>query len=202
MTAEEMREAESRAYARGATPTGLMENAGAAVSEFIKTHYPLAHRVVVVCGSGNNGGDGFVAARLLAKSHDVVVALTGSKDDIRKGPASFNHARLSRLKGVRVEYNSSSRLSRLLMGTDIVIDAMLGTGFHGAPRKDIADMIRQINAAHLPVVSVDVPSGLDSTTGKGRLKVRPSYTVTFHRMKRGLLLSSGNGKVIVARIGM
>lgn len=199
LTAEEMREAEKSAYSRGITPMELMENAGSAVARFVLSHFS-ERNILVVCGKGNNGGDGFVAARILSKERNVTVALLGSGRDIKEGPALSNYKALKGA-GVKVVERSYENAS-LTEGTDLVVDAIFGTGFTGAPRKEADALIRAINSSGLPVVSVDVPSGLDATTGDGTVKVNATYTVTFHRMKTGLLRSKGNGKVVVEQIGM
>jgi NAD(P)H-hydrate epimerase len=193
-TAEEMREAE----ATYPGPTlDLMERAGEAVAACVARRHPDARRVSVWCGPGANGGDGFVVARLLhAAGRSVEVLLLAEEARIR-GDAAEN---LRRAQEAGVPFGSEAGPA------DVVVDALFGTGFTGAPRREAADAIETINASGDPVVAVDVPSGVDGSTGEvPGVAVRASATVTFHGPKLGLAVAPGRfhaGEVETADIGL
>jgi ADP-dependent NAD(P)H-hydrate dehydratase / NAD(P)H-hydrate epimerase len=158
-------------------------------------------RIVVVCGKGNNGGDGLVAARVLRdRGRDARVLLLGVPEDLR-GDARTN---LERLPGAGPEQFDP----RALDGAAGIVDAILGTGFAGAPRVPAASAIEAINAAapDSTVVACDVPSGVDGSTGEvAGVAVRADATVTFHAAKPGLWIWPGKdhaGEVRVLDIGI
>jgi NAD(P)H-hydrate epimerase len=154
---------------------------------------------VIVCGKGNNGGDGLAAARLLrAQGHDVDVLSTAPLGDLR-GDARAN---LERLPGDPPRDFEG----RPLDGAGVVVDALLGTGFSGVPREPVAAAIAAINAQDAPVVACDVPSGVDAATGEvAGGAVRAHLTATFHGPKIGLHVAPGArhaGYVSVIEIGI
>ena len=169
-TAAEMRAAEEAHPGFPETVPELMERAGAAVAFEAMRLFPYARRFAVVCGSGSNGGDGRIAARVLRDAGREAVE------------------------------------TDVVEGCDVVVDALFGTGFHGAPRPEAAALIERINASGLPVVAVDLPSGVDASTGEvvGAV-VNATLTVTFHASKVGLHVAPGRfhaGEVVVAEIGL
>jgi hydroxyethylthiazole kinase-like uncharacterized protein yjeF len=180
-------------------PLELMERAGAGVARAVEQLSPDGP-VAVVCGKGSNGGDGLVAARLLRETgRPVTVACIASPEDLR-GDAREN---LTRLPGEPpVPFGSGE----LLAGHAAIVDALLGTGFAGEPRGAVAAAIDAINAARAPVVSVDVPSGVDASTGVlVAAAVQATLTVTFHAAKPGLWIHPGKaraGEVRVIDIGI
>lgn len=194
-TAAEMREAE-------ATHEGpaleLMERAGAAVADALGRRYPDATRVSVWCGGGNNGGDGLVAARLLHAAGRQVEAVLLAPEERFRGDAAESLAR-AKEAGIPLVREAGGP-------ADVVVDALFGTGFAGAPRRDAAEAIATINASGDPVVAVDVPSGIDASTGEvAGAAVRASLTVTFHGRKVGLAVAPGRfhaGDVEVADLGL
>jgi NAD(P)H-hydrate epimerase len=144
--------------------------------------------VTVVCGKGNNGGDGLVAARHLAESgFEVGVTLFGGRDS----PSPDSQANLDRLPGDLTEIHEGPIPADSLRG--VVVDAMLGTGFEGEPRDPIAGTIRAINDSGLPVLACDVPSGVNASTGEADLAIAADRTVTFHQRKLGHLINPGKG---------
>lgn len=206
ITSAQMALIEKRTELLGVPLELLMENAGAAVARLIIEKFPNARRIAVFCGTGNNGGDGFVAARhLSAAGLDVQVLLAGEPDSIRKKEAFLNWKIIMNLKSVKV---STFRAGMRVPNADVAIDALLGTGVHGRLREPILSAVRLINSGSWKVVAVDTPTGLDPSDGKVAASdeevVKAGYTVTFHRMKRGLLLLGGKyaGKVSVAEIGV
>ena len=193
-TAEEMRAAES-AY-RGPT-LELMERAGRKVAEEILGRYPEARRVAVWCGPGANGGDGFVVARELAGARrECSVRLLGPEEKVT-GDAAVNLRRARRDSVPFVEEPG---------GVDLVVDALFGTGFRGKPRPDAASAIEQMNGSGVPIVAVDLPSGVDGSTGcVAGAAVRAALTVTFHAPKVGHVVAPGRfhaGSLVVADIGL
>jgi NAD(P)H-hydrate epimerase len=193
-TAEEMRAAEA-AY-RGPT-LELMERAGRKVAEEILGRFPDTRRVVVWCGAGANGGDGFVVARELARARrECSVRLLGSEEKVA-GDAAVN-LRRARRDGVPFEEEPGP--------AGVVVDALFGTGFRGKPRPEAARAIEQMNGSGVPIVAVDLPSGVDASTGcvEGAA-VRAALTVTFHAPKVGHVVAPGRfhtGELVVADIGL
>ncbi len=172
-----------------------MERAGEGLAALVAEVAPDG-RIAVVCGKGNNGGDGLVAARLLRGAwRDVRVLLLS--DELSGDPA----ANLARLEG-GWEPLSPGRLD----GAAVVVDCVLGTGFEGVPRDGALSAIEAINAAGVPVVSADVPSGVDASTGEvAGAAVRATATATFAAAKPGLWVAPGKahaGAVRVVDIGI
>jgi NAD(P)H-hydrate epimerase len=175
----------------------LMERAGTAVADAVAARWPDARNVCVWCGTGANGGDGFVVARKLHEyGRSAGIVLVGSEQKIQ-GDAAEN---LGRLKELGIRFAETGR------SADVIVDAIFGTGFRGAPRSDAASAIDEINAIDVPVVSVDLPSGVDASTGEvAGAVVDAELTVTFHGSKVGLAVAPGRfhaGDVEVADIGL
>jgi ADP-dependent NAD(P)H-hydrate dehydratase / NAD(P)H-hydrate epimerase len=196
--AEQMRATDRWAIEeQGVASLDLMERAGRGLAELAEEAGPTG-RVVVVCGPGNNGGDGFVAARLLRQAgREVTVAVTGELDKY-KGDAREN---LERLDEQPLPFDPA-----MLDGAAVAVDALLGTGFSGEVREPVRGAIEALNAAGVRVVACDVPSGVDASTGAiDDLAVRAVATATFHRAKPGLWIAPGKqhaGDVHVIGIGM
>ena len=197
----EMAEADRLAIAGGTAGIELMERAGEAVADAVAACLPAASRVVVVAGPGNNGGDGFVAARLLAgRGYRVRVLLVGEAERI-KGDAALAARRWGgSLTPADPEGLAAGDAS------DLVIDALFGAGLDrpvdGLPRA----MIESMNAQPAPILAVDLPSGISGTSGAVMgTAVKASRTVTFFRKKPGHLILPGRihcGPVSVADIGI
>lgn len=193
-TAAEMRAAED-AFGRPAIE--LMERAGAAAAEAVLRRYPHARRISVWCGAGANGGDGLVVARLLHQAgREPEVVLAGPEEKL-SGDAAEN---------LRRAYEAGVPFTEKPIEPEVVVDALFGTGFSGAPRRDAAARIEALGALGAPVVSIDVPSGVDASTGEvGGVAVQADLTVTFHGLKTGLVTGPGRfhtGEVEVADIGL
>jgi len=171
---------------RGVPSLELMEAAGRAVAEAVAELAPQGP-VRVVCGKGNNGGDGFVAARLLREMGFEVEALLLWPAEELRGDASANYERFG---GELLEGDPAARLA----GSGAVVDAIFGTGFEGAPREPAAAAIRAINDCGAPVVSCDIASGVDASTGEvAGEAVRAELTVSFHAAKVGHRIAPGKG---------
>jgi NAD(P)H-hydrate epimerase len=179
----------------------LMERAGEGLARVVAGVAPGGD-VVVVCGGGNNGGDGYVVARLLREAGRLVHVLTTTDPDKLKGDA---RAMFERLPGAPpIPFADGS-----LAGAHVIVDALLGTGFSGAPRDDVAHAIKAINVAAragIPVVACDVPSGVDAATGVvAGEAVDATATATFHAAMPGLWILPGKahaGEVTVVDIGI
>ena len=207
LTSDEMRGADRRTIELGLPGAVLMENAGAAVARAIGERYSSARRVVLLCGKGNNGGDGFVAARrLLARRPEVL--LLGAVSEVR-GDAAI-HLRAYVGNGGRVrEVRSAAdwaRSRREALDADLVVDALLGTGLREAPRGLMGRVIRDMQRRRGPLVSVDLPSGVASDSGHvPGVAFRASLTVTFAALKCGHVLPPACelcGEIVVADIGI
>ena len=198
LTASEMALADRRAVALGIPSLTLMENAGRAVADETAKMVPAGSKIAVLCGPGNNGGDGFVAARLLAeRGFDVRVALLGERGAL-KGDAAVMAQRWSG----PVEPLTAG----LGPGADLIVDALFGAGLSRPLEGVAAEVASTINASGKPILAVDVPSGLEGTTGQIHgAAVQAARTVTFFRKKPGHLLLPGRmacGTVTVAGIGI
>ncbi len=198
LTTEEMREADRLTVEAGVPSLTLMENAGRAVADEIVRRWPQGERVAVVCGMGNNGGDGFVAARHLAASGFAVdLVLLGDRDAL-KGDARTMADRWEGLVGSAADFDPDN--------ADVLVDALFGAGLSRAIEGEAAQIVDMMNAASAPVVSVDVPSGVDGTTGAvDGVAVQADLTVTFFRSKLGHFLLPARsycGEVCVRQIGI
>jgi hydroxyethylthiazole kinase-like uncharacterized protein yjeF len=171
---------------RGLPGIDLMERAGAGVARAVE-RLAADGRVAVVCGKGNNGGDGLVAARLLRDAGREVTVVCVAPPEELTGDARAN---LERLTGERPLQLGGGALA----DTSVAVDALLGTGFRGEPNGAIGEAIDTINRLGAPVVSVDVPSGVDASTGVvGGAAVGAAATVSFHAAKPGLWIHPGKG---------
>jgi ADP-dependent NAD(P)H-hydrate dehydratase / NAD(P)H-hydrate epimerase len=193
LTPDQATELDRATQARGIPAADLMERAGWAVARACVDLLGGAYgrRAVVVCGKGNNGGDGFVAARHLARwGMRVAVMPLGDAHGLR-GPAAANLARLGEAP-VRVLASDPPLLARELGRADVAVDAIFGNGFRGVVGGDWAWAIDAVNAALVPVVAVDIPSGVDGTSAAvAGPAVRADLTVTFGAAKTGEVLLPG-----------
>lgn len=212
VTAEEMQQLDQTTIRDIGIPgLVLMENAGLRVVDVIKDILKdvKGKTVTVFAGKGNNGGDGFVVARhLLNMGAEVRVLLLGDPKEI-KGDAKVNLDILTAMNHKThpiVNPNSINVVKLAMVSTDLVVDAVFGTGFKGAVNEHVGSVIEIINGAGKPVVAVDIPSGLEANTGKVHgPSVRATHTVTFGLPKIGLLIYPGVdyvGELIVGDISI
>lgn len=206
LTAAETQALDRETEARGVSIETLMERAGLAVARATQAVAGGAYgrRAVTVCGKGNNGGDGLVAARYLARwGMGVTVLLLPDPGDLRE-PAATNFRRLEEA-GVRWRPYSPQALARELDRADVAVDAIFGTGFRGVPEGAHAEAIEILGGSGVPVVAVDIPSGVEGDTGTVRgPAVEATVTVTLGAPKVGDVLFPGAahaGLVEVADIG-
>lgn len=198
LTVEAMRRVDAAAIAGGTPGLVLMRNAGAAVAERARAHLGSGGRVLVLCGPGNNGGDGFEAARLLAEAgFEAVLHLLGEREALTGDAAAAAAAWTGPVAAIEPLPDFAA--------FDLVIDALFGAGLSRDIEGAAARLIAALNAARRPVLAVDVPSGVDGDTGAVRgVAVRADETVTFVRLKPGHLLQPGRaqcGALHVAEIG-
>lgn len=203
LTPEEASTLDRETQARGVAADVLMERAGRAVARAARELAGGAYgrRAVVVCGKGNNGGDGLVAARQLGRwGIRTTVVLLEDPAELRE-PAATNARRLEEVPSIRVRTFHQGVLKRELARADVAIDAIFGTGFRGMPEDDWAAAISSLNGADAPIVSVDIPSGVNGATGvvDGEA-VHARLTVTFGAAKLGAVLLPGAEHAGVMRV--
>jgi hydroxyethylthiazole kinase-like uncharacterized protein yjeF len=191
----------------------LMENAGRSCAELIKDKLKDVDspKVCIFCGTGNNGGDGYVVSRHLINSgFEVVVVICGDRSKI-KGDAKINLDILERL-GLPIEQlnlkdgDVLARIKAFTAGADMIVDAIFGTGLSGQLSDDYKELIDNISACDCSILAVDIPSGLDCDAGQPLGKaIRADYTVTFVAVKKGFTSGSAaqyTGEIFVASIGV
>lgn len=198
LSVAEMAAADAAMIAAGTPGIVLMEKAGRAVADAVTRRIRPGQRVLVLCGPGNNGGDGFIAARLLAeRGCHVTLALAGERAAL-KGDAALAAKTWTGLVETIAAVDPA--------GHDLVIDALFGAGLSRPISGELAPLVERVNAAGRPVVAVDVPSGVHGDTGlAGGPAIRADETVTFFRLKPGHLLQPGRalcGVVTLADIGI
>jgi hydroxyethylthiazole kinase-like uncharacterized protein yjeF len=206
VTAAEMRQIDRLTTERFGVPSlTLMENAGTAVADFVISHYPAAKRVGVICGKGNNGGDGFVAARKLQRAgKDVRVLLLAEISELRGDAADM----FSKLPMAPITVSTGELLksdsARTVFDSDILVDAILGTGFRPPVSGLYAAAIAAMNAASSPIIAVDIPSGADADVMGGQVGAvaRADAIVTFTAPRPAHIFGAlTDGPTIVAPIG-
>lgn len=202
VTAEEMRRIDRETIDSIGIPGHvLMERAGAAVARNIKELYGR-RKTIVLAGGGNNGGDGIVVGRELFNSGWNVKILLLIKED-RLSPDCLTQLRIAKKVGLPVEFRTE--VTEVDLHGAIAVDALLGTGLNKSIQGPMAEVIGFLNKSGVPVVSVDIPSGISSDTGQVMgIAVRANYTVTFGLPKRGHILYPGaeyTGRLIIENIG-
>jgi hydroxyethylthiazole kinase-like uncharacterized protein yjeF len=221
VSAAEMREIDRVTSERyGVASLTLMENAGTSAARFICTEYPQAERVGILCGKGNNGGDGFVVARKLVEiGRAVRVLLLCNPQELRGDAAAMFQRMLQKLQPVNVaplivcdaSGLDSSEASEIF-AADVIVDAILGTGFRPPVSALYAAAIGRMNAAAVPIVAVDIPSGADadamqprSSTGSGGgvpIQARANAIVTFTAPRPAHVFAAlSSGPTVIVHIG-
>ena len=208
LTVEQMKAEERLSDEMGVTYQRLMENAGCAAASFIrKTLSTVAGRnFMIFCGSGNNGGDGFVVARkLFEEGANVIVVLCGGIP--RSDEAKYMYNCLIQAEITMLDFDMDrKKVDELLDGADIIIDAVFGTGFSGEFRSPYDEVAEMMNSALSVRISLDIPSGVNAETGiAAKGSVKANFTVAFEAAKPGHLLLPGKeycGKTEVVDIGI
>lgn len=198
LTTEEMIRAEKLAIEAGTSSLTLMENAGSSVAEDVVRRFARGSKIVILCGPGRNGGDGFVAARRLReRGFHIRLALLGEKEKLPPEPMEM---------AKRWDESIEPMSPQCLDGAQVIVDAIFGTGLRDDVRDIPAQMIEEITKRRLPVVAVDMPTGVDATSGQIRGSAfKAVSTVTFFRRKTGQVLFPGRlycGDVTAADIGI
>jgi hydroxyethylthiazole kinase-like uncharacterized protein yjeF len=191
----------------------LMENAGRSCAKLIKDKLADVSnpKVCIFCGTGNNGGDGYVIARhLLNSGFEVVVVLCGDRNKV-KGDAKINLDILEGLGQTIEQLNLDEedipeRVKTFASGADMLVDGIFGTGLNGQLSDEYKQLLESINSQRCPILAVDIPSGLDCDTGEPLgAAIRASYTVTFVAVKKGFSsakASAYTGEIFVTSIGV
>ena len=177
----------------------LMENAGRNTSELIikKIKPPENYKILFICGTGNNGGDGFVAARYLSKKYMIAVFLTGKPEEIKTKISKENYQKLKQYNILPYTINHLKKLDKLLNENEIIIDAMLGIGLSGQLREPYRTIVNKINQLkNKTIISIDIPTGLGTD-----VSIKPKFTVTFHDIKKGMN-QKNSGEIIISDIGI
>lgn len=170
----------------------MMENAGHGVADFIVRKFKnlKGKKIVAICGTGNNGGDGFVASRHLAGyGAKVIVILLGSPSNLRSEEARLNWSIIEKMDSIEIIFGRelSDEIKSRITKAHIILDSIFGTGINGEIREPYASAIDAINQSKSYVLAVDVPSGFDPNTGQIHKKcIMADATITFHRLKIGL----------------
>lgn len=209
---------EERGESLGISKLMMMENAGAFISEYVVTNCLHFKRqtdklsVLIVAGTGNNGCDSFVAARHLAyyeNDIEVKVVIVGEFESIRAKEALANFKILQKTTSIIIESVHALDQTRYLQNSiencDLAIVGLFGTGFHGEPRPLAKKVIEMINASLKFVVSIDMPSGIDSRTGEFTTAVKSNVTLTMHAQKRIMLDDPARdicGSIVIGNIGL
>src|SRR5581483_3210101 len=171
----------------------MMENAGHGISDFVASKFKgrlKNKKIVAVCGTGNNGGDGFVASRHLAGyGTKITIILLGSPSDLRSEEARLNWGIVEKMDSIEIIFGKEldDEVKKRIARADIILDSIFGTGIKGNILEPYSSAIDAINNSKAYVLAVDVPSGFDPNTAKIHEKcVMADATITFHRLKIGL----------------
>ncbi|MBS0578191.1 MAG: NAD(P)H-hydrate dehydratase [Proteobacteria bacterium] len=166
----------------------LMKRAGEAALRYLRTRWPMSHRIVIVCGGGNNGGDGYVLARFAQAAGLTVTVLAAAPPAQLRGDARQAYDDFTGGGNAVHGFDAAQ-----LCAGDLIVDAVLGTGLRGPVRPDLVSVIRAINHSGRPVFALDIPSGLDGDAGTvlGEEAIRAEATVTFVGLKTGLFVGDG-----------
>ncbi len=178
----------------------LMENAGRLSAEEI-LRLTRKGKVLVICGKGNNAGDGLVCARYIKNSGAKVDVLFARSKAKIKSPETLANLSMAKALGIRILRRIPRRLSY-----SVIVDAIFGIGFRGSLPADVAKSVNFLNRSGIPIIALDVPSGLDATTGRSSgACVRAKKTITFGLLKTGFRRKGSGkytGRVIVKDIGL
>jgi ADP-dependent NAD(P)H-hydrate dehydratase / NAD(P)H-hydrate epimerase len=208
ITSKEMRELENSVEEIGITKLELMENAGRKVAELVEEEFkdnPKNKKVIIICGQGNNGGDGFVAARYLYDICNVKVLFIG-ETELLKSEASVNYDCLNEISpDIIMKYNEETAPFLNFTDYDVIIDAMLGTGVSGELRYPYSSLVKLINSTKAFKISIDIPTGLNPDTNEVKddeTYFKADLIITFHDTKPILDCKQLKDKVKIVDIGI
>lgn len=207
VTSAEMKEIERKADQSGLSYYQMMENAGTAASKLIVETIPIRNKnVLIFCGKGNNGGDGFVVARkLYEKGAEIKIVLVDGEpktsDAVKNKEICVRHGLpIINMEDNRKEAEDSSRTA------DVIVDAVYGTGFHGDLDEQAKKAAKLINESDATIFSLDIPSGLNGDDGKASMDtVNADYTIAFHALKPAHVMANKAcyfGRIVCADIGI
>lgn len=184
VTSAQMKEIEKNADEAGLPYYQMMENAGIGAAEYIEAEFPVSgKKVLIFCGKGNNGGDGFVAARKLHET-GASVKLVLAEGEPKTEDAITNKRICDAMKLPMLGMSEADEITASIGEADLIVDAIYGTGFHGGLREPVRGIAAQINRSKALVYALDIPSGLNGDTGEADPDtVRAEYTIAFHRLK-------------------
>jgi NAD(P)H-hydrate epimerase len=186
---------------RGLPGPSLMQRAGQAAFDVLVAKWPQTKKVLIFCGVGNNAGDGYVLARLLVDANIAVdVVQVGATDKFKSDAlTAYNNYLNTNSKPLQWDKNN-------VYNSQIVVDALFGTGLNSPLHEEYYDVVNYINQQHLPVLSLDIPSGLDANTGLPLgIAVHADVTVTFIAYKKGLFLGEAQqycGEIVLDELGV
>ena len=186
VTSVQMKEIERRADEAGLSYDQMMENAGAGAAEMIDSIFPVSgKKILIICGKGNNGGDGFVAARMFTeKRADVTLILAEGEPKTADAIKNWNICKGLAVPMIQSGSEDAMVIGRLADEADLIVDAIYGTGFHGTLQEQVRQLTRTVNRSNAAVYALDIPSGLNGDTGEAdEDTVRADETVAFHRLK-------------------
>lgn len=207
LNSAQSKELEKSAVESGVGYLQLMENAGTYAVRFLQKNYQFEKkRVVILCGKGNNGGDGYVAARVLAELGALVVVVLTEGFPVTEISQTM-YSKLSNSTVKIINYRETPHiLESMLSSADFIIDAIYGTGFHGMVREPLIPVFQAVKQSKSVLISLDMPSGANCDTGavEGEC-IRADYTISFSTLKNGHLLEPARyfcGQVVVVPIGI
>ena len=212
ITPEKMKLLEDMAEEIGISKLVLMENAGLQLANIIQKQYSKnkSKNILIVCGSGNNGGDGLVCARhLIQFADEITICLLNINGKLKTNEVKKNWNLIRGIKKIKKmeifqNKNFTKEFENEINKSDIIIDALFGTGLHGKLNNQVAFVMNQINKSEKSIVAVDIPSGLNPLDGSiANDVIIAELTVTFHKSKTGLLQREEiTGKIIIVDIGI
>ncbi len=176
----------------------LMENAGKGIAKFIKNRYKSnVYEILFVCGLGNNGGDGFVAARYLSSNYNVTVFLIGKERDIQTEISKSNFQKLKKTNIKIYDIDLIKKLDEILTKSNLIVDSMLGIGISGGLKEPYLTIVKKINnLKNKIIISVDIATGFNTNT-----TIKPDFTITFHDVKIGMKREN-SGEIRIVDIGI
>jgi len=206
VTSAQMKEIERRADEAGLSYDQMMENAGIGAAELIASKAPVAgKRVLIFCGKGNNGGDGFVVARKLTEK-GASVKLILAEGEPKTVDAVKNRKICETMDIPMIDITAEKEIGHSVEAVDLIVDGIYGTGFHGALREPVRKITRMINRSKAAVYALDIPSGLNGDTGEAEEDtVRADCTIVFHRLKPAHINEKSReycGQIICISIGI